>query len=70
MVLKGMDDSVDLLEERYVRLSTFQEIDPVDIKSISLQNRRQIQEIATKKTLHLCQPTKNTCNWSCQKKKS
>jgi hypothetical protein len=33
-VLKGMDDSISLLKDRYVRLSTFQEIDPEDKKTI------------------------------------
>ena len=33
-VLKGMDDSISLLKDRYVRLSTFQEINPEDKKTI------------------------------------
>ena len=33
-VLKGMEDSVKLLKDRYIRLSTFQEIDPEDKKTI------------------------------------
>jgi hypothetical protein len=33
-VLKGMEDSVKLLKDRYVRLSTFQEIDSEDKKTI------------------------------------
>lgn len=33
-LLTGMDDSVKLLKDRYVRLSTFQEIDSEDKKNI------------------------------------
>lgn len=33
-VLKGREDSVKLLRDRYVRLSTFQDIDPEDKKTI------------------------------------
>ena len=50
-VLKKMDESVSLLKDRYVRLSTFQQISPED-KPI----------IIAKDTLRLFQSSKNSHN--------
>ncbi len=40
-VMKGMDDSVSILKDRYVRLGTFQEISPEDKKIIT---RKEVDE--------------------------